>query len=262
MIKLIGLDLDGTLLTDDKQLPPDFWDAARTLSDRGVAILVASGRPYHNVAEMFDKLKDEIYFACDNGTYVVHQDEELLVNPMKPDAVRNFIRLSRPVKEVFPVMCGKNMAFVENDDPQFMRQALKYYQEYKVVDDLTRVEEEILKLSLCDLIDAEENSYPHFKKFENDFSVAISGKMWLDLTNQDGNKGAAIKKIQEHLNISRDETMAFGDFLNDQKMLEEAAESYAMKNAHPRLKKMAKHTTRSDNNHYGVMEVLKERFGL
>lgn len=258
MIKLIGLDLDGTLLTDDKQLPPDFWKVASALIDKGISIVVASGRPFHNVAEVFDKMRDDLYFACDNGTYVVHRDEELLVNPMGKEAVKKFIELSRRVKQVYPVMCGKNMAFIENDDPEFMRQALKYYQEYRIVDDLTEIEDMVLKLSLCDLVDAEQNSYLHFKKFEEDFSVAISGKMWLDITNPDGNKGTAIRKIQEHLGVSKDETLAFGDFLNDMAMLQNATHSYAMKNAHPRLKEAAKNVTRLDNNHYGVMEVIKE----
>lgn len=262
MIKLIGLDLDGTLLTDDKQFPPGFWEVASGLIRKGVAIVIASGRPFHNVADVFKRMKDDLYFACDNGTYVVHRDEELLVNPMTRDSVNRFIEVSRPIEHVYPVMCGKNIAFVESNDPGFMSQALKYYQEYRVVSDLTKVDELTLKLSLCDLIDAEMNSYPHFRKFESDYSIAVSGKMWLDITNLDGNKGTAIQKIQKHLGITPGETLAFGDFLNDVDMLKSATHSYAMKNAHPKVKEAANHVTRLDNNHFGVMEVIKELTGV
>lgn len=258
MIKLIGFDLDGTLLTDNKQLPPDFWDVAADLLRKDVAILIASGRPFHNVATVFDELREDLYFACDNGTYVVHGYEELLVNPLPKASVNKFIEISRVLKEVYPVMCGKNMAFIENKDPEFMKQALKYYQEYKVLDDLTEVDELVLKISLCDLKDAEANSYPHFRQFEDDYSIAISGKIWLDITDLNGNKGTALQAIQQKLGVTADETLVFGDYLNDMGLIKNAKYSYAMKNAHPQLKEAAKFVTRRDNNEFGVMEVIEE----
>lgn len=262
MIKLIGIDLDGTLLTDEKLLPPDFWVVANELLQRDIAILIASGRPFHNVASVFEDLKHELYFACDNGTYVVHQGKELLVNPLPPDSVQQFIDAARELDRVYPVLCGKDMAFIENDDPEFMRQALKYYQDYKILDDLTKVDDLVLKISLCDLDDAEKNSYPSFKKFEEDYSIAISGRIWLDITAQNGNKGTALQAIQKRLGISRDETLVFGDYLNDLGLIQNAHYSYAMKNAHPGLKEAASFITASDNNRYGVMEVIRDLMSI
>ena len=258
MIRLIAIDLDGTLLTDDKQLPPGFRETAVSLLGRGVDIVIATGRPYHNVADVFEDLNDQLYFACDNGSYVVHQQNELLVKPLRSASVKKFVERSRSLNRVYPVLCGKNMAFIEHTDPDFMSQALKYYKEYEVVDDVTSVEEVILKLSLCDLQDAETNSFPHFRKFEKDYSIAVSGKIWLDITALNSNKGTAIAAIQKHLNISPDDTLVFGDYLNDLDMIRNAGHSYAMKNAHPDIITAAKYVTRSDNDHYGVMEVIRE----
>lgn len=262
MIKLITIDLDGTLLTDDKQVPPEFWSIAEALFRRGVAIVIASGRPSHNIVEVFDKMRDRLYFACDNGTYVLHEGKELLVNRLPQSSIERFITISRKIEGVYPVMCGKDVAFIEDDQPEFKSQALKYYREYLKVEDLTRVAETVLKISFCDLVDAESNSYPWYKKFEKEYSVAVSGKMWLDITSKTGTKGNAIRLIQQHLEVKPEETLAFGDYLNDLDMIQNAHYSYAMKNAHPKIQETAKFITRYDNNNYGVIKTLKELFEL
>lgn len=262
MIKLIAIDLDGTLLTDNKELPPDFWKIAEALISKGIKIVIASGRPFHNIAAVFEKLRNHLYFVSDNGTFIVHGREELLVNNLSENFIKQIIKIARPIENVYPVLCGKQIAFIENTDDEFVSNALKYYQEYEVVEDLTRVNELILKVSLCDLISSEINSYPYYRRFENDYSIAVSGKMWLDITNLDGTKGIAIKKIQELLGIAPEETMAFGDYMNDLDMIQNAKYGYAMKNAHPKVIESAKYITEFDNNHFGVTSTIKKIFSL
>ena len=57
MIKLIVTDLDGTLLADDKSLPTDFWDVEQQLNERNITLVIASGRPYHNMVSVFEKIR-------------------------------------------------------------------------------------------------------------------------------------------------------------------------------------------------------------
>ncbi len=262
MINIIAIDLDGSLLDDNKNLPPDFWETANQLFEKDINIVIASGRPFHNIASVFEPIKDKLYFACDNGAYVVHADEEILVNQLSSAAIKNFIEISRPIENVYPVLCGKHLAYIENTDQAFTDQALKYYQEYKIVDDLTKVDDVILKISLCDLAGSETNSYPFYQQFERDFKVAVAGQIWLDITNIDGSKGTAIKTIQERLGSSPDKTLVFGDYLNDMDMIQEAGFSYAMKNAHPRIIEAAKFITELDNNHGGVTHTIKKLLNL
>jgi hydroxymethylpyrimidine pyrophosphatase-like HAD family hydrolase len=82
----------------------------------------------------------------------------------------------------------------------------------------------------------------------------------MDLGKLDTSKGMAIRMTQQNLNISYDETMVFGDYLNDYSMMEEAKYSYAMKNAHPQLKEVANFITKEDNDNNGVLETIKEYF--
>ena len=256
MIKLIAIDLDGSLLSDDKQLPKDFWNVVNQLFEKNITVVIASGRPLSNVISVFAEIKDKLYFACDNGSFVMHANEEILVSPIGRDALKSFIEISRPIKDSYPVLCGKEQAYIENEEEEFSRQALKYYQKYEFVKDLTTVEDTIVKISFCDLRGSEENSYPFYKHYENDYNVAISGQVWLDITNKTASKGNAIKEIQRRLNISASETLVFGDYLNDLDMIENAGYSYAMKNAHPDILKAAKYITDLDNNEGGVTATI------
>lgn len=262
MIKLIAIDLDGTLLTDDKKLPPDFWTISQSLLQKGVVIVIASGRPYHNVSAIFERMQQQLYFACDNGAFVIHNEDELLVNKLDMKAIKKIITLSRSLNDVYPVLCGKHVAYIENVDESFREKALQYYQKYEIVNDATQVNDVILKISLCDLNGSEINSYPVFKKLEYDYKIAVAGEIWLDITNLDATKGNAVGLIQQKLAITPQETLVFGDYLNDLEMIKDAHYSYAMKNAHPQIIEAANYVTSMDNNHFGVIQTIKQFFEL
>ena len=75
------------------------------------------------------------------------------------------------------------------------------------------------------------------------------------------NKGRAMQMLQSIKGISPDKCMAFGDYLNDWELLQSVTESYAMENALPELKAIAKHIA-PPNDDDGVMRVVKECFGV
>ena len=92
-------------------------------------------------------------------------------------------------------------------------------------------------------------------------AVILSGEHWVDVMKPGVNKGCAMRGIQQKLGISAAECMAFGDYLNDCELLQAVGESYAMENAHPALKALARHIAPS-NDENGVMRVVRERLGL
>lgn len=258
MIKLIVTDLDGSLLNDKKEVSADFWEVEKTLRESGITFAIASGRPLHNIANEFSSIKDNTYFISDNGAYVVHRDEELLALPLSSEMVNEFVAISRNIKNAYPVLCGKQMAFLEDIDEALRKIALQYYQEYEIVERLENVMEPILKISMCDLGDPYTNSYPHFKKFENEYKVAVAGTRWLDITGFDADKGNAVKLLQEKLGVTYEETMVFGDYLNDLQLMKAGKYSFAMKNAQPEIMRAANFITRFDNNEDGVVKTIKE----
>ena len=95
------------------------------------------------------------------------------------------------------------------------------------------------------------------KKYGDKVRMAVSGDTWLDIIPLEANKGLAVKELQESLNIRPEETIAFGDQLNDLEMLGRAYYSYAVGNAREEVKKAARfQADRNDRN--GVLKVLKE----
>ena len=99
------------------------------------------------------------------------------------------------------------------------------------------------------------------KRLGGDHSVILSGANWVDVMKPGVNKGRAMRMLQEIKGVSPDECMAFGDYLNDWELLQSVTESYAMENALPELKAIAKHIA-PPNDDRGVMRVVKERFGV
>jgi len=257
MIRLIVTDLDGSLLNDNKEISEDFWEVEKALHENGITFSVASGRPLHNIVMEFDAIKERTYFISDNGSYIVYRDEELLVLPLSKEIINEFVAVSRGIEKVYPVLCSKHMAFLEDDDEELLNVALQYYQEYEIVERLEDVTEPVLKISMCDFGDPHTNSYPHFKKYENDYKVAVAGTRWLDITGFDADKGKAVKRLQQKLGISYDETMVFGDYLNDLQLMKAGKYSFAMKNAQPEIIKAANFVTTFDNNEDGVVKTIK-----
>ncbi|MBQ7283490.1 MAG: HAD hydrolase family protein, partial [Oscillospiraceae bacterium] len=70
-IKLIVTDLDGTLFTTDKRLPPDFDRVLADLKTKGIVFAVATGRNFAGISHYFTDKIDEMYFICDNGAFIM-----------------------------------------------------------------------------------------------------------------------------------------------------------------------------------------------
>lgn len=249
--------MDGTLLNDEHELHPDFWEIEEELHQQGIKFAVASGRQYYNLEARFEKLKDRMIFFAENGTHVMYRDKELYINTLDTDAAHNFVRIGRELPGVQIVLCCKNTAYVETRDEAFIREIKKYYERLEFTEDLTSINNDILKVTICDWKGVESNSYHAFKQFENNYKVAIAARVFLDITSITANKGNAIKEVQEKLGITPEETLVFGDYLNDIEMMQNAKYSYAMKNAHPEILTVSNFVTRSDNNENGVLETIR-----
>lgn len=257
-VKLIATDMDGTLLDSKKKLPKDFHNVFQQLQSRGILFAAASGRQFYNLQNEFLSIKDEMVFIAENGSYVVYKGKDILVQELDKEVVRDLIMMARKIPNAYTILCGKKQAYIEDTTPAFTEHVNMYYDRQAVVDDLTKVEDDqFLKIAICDLAGSEQNSYTYFKHLENELQVKVSGSIWLDLSHKLANKGRAIKALQQALNISFDETMVFGDYLNDLEMMTEGYFSYAMENAHEDIKTASRFIT-SANDDSGVMKVLEK----
>ena len=258
MIKLVITDMDGTLMSDTKEIHPSFWEVHQQLVERGIIFAVASGRQVYNLEEEFANIKDDTLFIAENGTIVRYKGRDVYINELDKQLLSKVVAKSREVEGIEMVVCGRRSAYVENDDPKLLKEVRKYYHRLEIIEDLTLVEDEIVKIAIYDSIGSEINSAKAFAEFSNNYKVTVSGPEWLDISNMGASKGDAIRRAQEKLGIAKEETMAFGDYLNDYEMLQESGLSYAMKNSHPDLLKVARFVTEYDNNNNGVVETIRK----
>ncbi len=257
MIKLIVTDMDGTLLNDKHEIHPEFWDIEEQLTNSGILFSIASGRQFYNLEAKFERIKHRAMFFAENGTYVSHKGKELYVNPIEREAARGFIKMGRKLADTNLVLCGKDSAYVETEDREFLGEVSKFYERLKIVEDLTLVDDTYLKVTLCNFKGVEDHTFPHFVDYTDRYKVAIAAKVFVDITALDANKGNAIEGIQKELNISPEETLVFGDYLNDLEMMKVAKHSYAMKNAHPEILEASNYVTEHDNNNNGVLRTIQ-----
>ena len=264
-IRLIACDMDGTLLDDDDAIHDEFWPLIETLYARGIIFCPASGRQYSSLLNRFEPIADDLIIIAENGTYVIQKGVELSSDPLSLDDARSMIRVARDLKRREPgvnmVLCGKRSAYIESTDQAFNNEIAKYYLQLEIVDDLLTVEDDILKVAIFAFQSSERVTYPAFERFSGIHQVVVSGQHWLDVMVKDANKGSGIRHIQEKLGITRDQTMVFGDFLNDMEMMDEATYSFAMANAHPALKERARYLS-PGNADNGVVRTIKAVLGL
>lgn len=265
MVKLIITDMDGTLLNSKNEINDEFWEIEKKLAENGVIFAIASGRPYCNLVNRFDKLKDSMLFISENGACVMYQGKEIYSNTMAKEDIQYLLTFFKNIKGAIPVLCGKKAGYVPKElfyegEYNFREEITKYYNILEIVDDLNNIDDEIFKIAICDFVGSEKNSYQYFKHLQDKFQVVISGNVWLDLGKIDTSKGKAVEMTQKNLGITYDETMIFGDYLNDYSMMTSGKYSYAMKNAHPKLKEISNFVTEKDNNENGVLETVKEYF--
>ncbi|WP_160680531.1 Cof-type HAD-IIB family hydrolase [Clostridium sp. C8-1-8] len=257
MIKLIATDMDGTLLNSKGELPEGFFDTLDELADKGVIFVAASGRQYYTLANNFGKAKDKMLFAAENGSFVVHNGEELFSKTLSRDIAMEIVRDVREIDHCHAVVCGKKCAYIESENTLFNKEVEKYYHKMMKVDDLESVEDDILKIAVYDFKGSAENSYKILnEKWGKELQLAVSGQNWLDLGRKDVNKGVAINFLQEKFNITHEETMVFGDYFNDVQMLQNAYHSYVMINAPEELKKYGRFIAKSNDDN-GVIDVIE-----
>jgi len=261
-IRLIATDMDGTLVDDAKQIHDELWPLIDELHARGITFCPASGRQYYNLVRQFEDAGDDLVFIAENGTYVVARGREVSSDGLALDDARRLVDRVRTIPDAGAVLCGKGSAYIERSDPAFADQIAHYYARLRIVPNLLEVEgDDVLKVTVYDFTSAERNSAPRLTDFGATHKVVVSGAHWVDVMSLTANKGRAVRTVQEALGVTPDQTMVFGDFLNDLEMMDAATYSFAMANAHPLLKERASFVAPT-NNANGVVRTIRTVLGL
>lgn len=259
-LRLIAVDMDGTLLDGEGRIPDALWPLLDRLHERGIRFAPASGRQLATLQRAFAAHLDDTVFIAENGAYVVEGEREISSDAMDAAAVGSLVERLRALaddgRDLGVVVCGKRSAYIERPDRAFVAEAEKYYARLQQVDDLADVDDQVLKVAIYDFADAAATA-PALDDVRATHQVVVSGAHWIDVMNLGVNKGVALERLQQATGITRAQTAAFGDYLNDLELLDAAGLSFAMANAHPEVVRRARYGAPSNREH-GVIRTIEK----
>lgn len=270
-IKLIALDMDGTLLgADHRTVPAENVAALREASRRGVKVAIASGRSWSLIHETAEELGCVDYGVTANGGYVLDAATGLaqVRSPMEAGLSLAVIDILRRRELYFEVYInGKN--YVQADDVEHLYQfALSeeftgmFLRNMTVTQDMREVVRQhgvekfdvfYVPPELRETVVAELTATGPMA-----YAAALDGN--LELTAPGVNKGAALAALTEKLGIAPAEVMAFGDAGNDLEMLAWAEWSFAMENGTDAAKGAARYL--APPNYEGGVGRMVEKYVL
>lgn len=258
MIKLIVSDIDGTLVPDGShQINPEIFDVILRLRAKGIQFAAASGRQWVSIESIFQPVKEKIFYLSDNGAYVGCHGRNLFINTIERQTVMDMVKEVRNSEGLEVMVSGPDVVYLETKDQEILDWLIHGYKfQVQQVDDLTQVESEFIKVSVYRKSEVEAHTRALRNKFADRLKITIAGDMWMDCMKPGINKGQAVKLLQDSLLIKPEETMAFGDQLNDIEMLKQAYYSFAVGNAREEVKAAARFRTDLNIND-GVLKILK-----
>ena len=269
-LRLAAVDMDGTLLDDDKNFPPGMDELLDLMDARGVTFAPASGRQVWTLIDMFPG-RPGMTVIGENGGIVMRDGVEVSSHPVDTPTVREVIRLVRDATsgpdgiDGGLVMCGKQFAYVERTDEGFVEGVMPYYHRTKRVEEQNaiidaieagEIDDAIVKLAVYVIGPVEPLAQATLANFADTHQYAISGANWADLQIRGVDKGSAVRDLQRFLGVERAQTAVFGDAGNDLSMMSEGDLSFAMANASQDVIEAARFVAPS-NNEAGVAQVLR-----
>ncbi|MFY7671453.1 HAD family hydrolase [Tenacibaculum sp. MEBiC06402] len=255
-VKLVVTDMDGTLLNSNHEVSERFFNVFEELKKHDIIFVAASGRQLNSISEKLAPIKDEILIVAENGGIATRKEELLLSTAIESKNLEKINSALQKIDNVNAVYCTKDRAYTNSNSETLLDLLAEYYNNHKQIISSDEIKFPIYKVALFHEISSEKYIYPHVQHLENEFKVKVSANHWVDISENNANKGHAIELIQNMYNIKPEETLVFGDYNNDIEMLKKAHFSYAMENAHPLVKKTANFITKN-NNEFGVETILE-----
>ena len=257
-IRLVVSDLDGTLLNEKKQLPPNFPNLVEQLANRNILFATASGRNWDSQKDLFQTGTEEMTFICDNGAFIVHKGKPFFISELQTDFWKAVVqKCSEYGPECGAIVCGTKGAYMIQN-PVIQPVVNQFYSGVHYVNHFDTVDDQIFKVSVCYLKGTATSLF-------NDFSSCFSGQgnlvcthpLFMDVMNPGINKGTGVRMLQQFLGFTAEQTLAFGDYDNDIEMLQTAEISYIMENAPLSMRQYSPYLAPS-NEELGVITVLKD----
>lgn len=264
MYKLIAVDMDGTLLKEDKTISEATVKAINKARAKGVRIVLASGRPIEGLNRYLTELElisEEDYVLSYNGALVQNTATKEIISRvvLKGSDLHYLYNLSNEL--------GVNIHAFSTEQGLITPKMNKYTEveatingievlerEFDTIDN----ESEMVKIMMIDepeVLQAAIDKMP--KEVYEKYTVVRSAPFFLEFLNKEANKGEGVKALAESLGLTKEQVICIGDAGNDLHMIQFAGLGVAMGNAFDEIKEIADYITKS-NEEDGVAHVIEK----
>lgn len=267
-IKLIAIDIDGTLINSKHEITPYTKEVIRQVRENGVRVVLCTGRPFLGVQRYAKELGldlEEEYLITYNGALVQDTFTKKVIHHIGLSG-KDYKRMAKLAMEIgahFHALdfgaiytSNRDMSRYTGHDSYFTTMPILY----RTVEEIDEKYEftKIMLIDESDILDAAIAKIP--AEFYGEYNIFKSEPYYCEILNKKASKGQAVQRLATLLNISQQEVMAIGDHPNDYDMVQYAGIGVAMGNAVEEVKNIAEYITFT-NNEDGVAKAI-EKFVL
>ena len=251
--KLIFLDIDGTLTEPGKNVPPESAvDAVRRARERGHKVVMCSGRNYGMLFPVLRFGFDGLVASA--GGYIEYNGQVVYDCPMTPEQQARVLDVFKE-SGIYRTIGGRNHSYTDEGFKEFLAENTDSKANSELLRWRIQIESE-LDIRPMSEYDGEpiygmafmsrgaERLRKPMELLGEEFDFCIQdedtcGVVNGELSSKAFDKGSAVKRLCEFMGVAREDTIAFGDSMNDLEMLKAVGTSVCMANGSPTLLKMA-----------------------
>lgn len=266
--KILFTDLDGTLLNDEKQVSPVLHDTLQKMQQMGHIIVLSSGRPLGGILPVKKILQlnhKGLYISANNGSQVLDCSTNtcIMEKRLPYEDVQHIFQVAKETDTYCHTYTDTHI-ITPKDGPELEMYTKHIHLPYICTNHIREeLDKEPFKMLAID-----PTSHAHLETFqmalypwaEKRITTLFSNPFYLELFPFHSGKGNALRALCDMLHISTENALAAGDMDNDISMLEAAGTGVAMANATAGVKAIADLITTDDNNHDGLVPILRDFF--
>ncbi|MDO4345637.1 MAG: Cof-type HAD-IIB family hydrolase [Eubacteriales bacterium] len=262
--KVLFLDLDGTLLNDNKEITPGNMAAIQKALSLGHKIVISSGRATVSALALAQKMglmSEGCYAITFNGAciYDLYRQKSIYRKTLPLPTVRRLLDMANEFG-IYAHTYASDRILTEHNTKELIFYSSSTVMKYEVVEDvcqaLTCEPEKVIIIDFDDhqrLCDFKEFISEEIRGKADSF---FSSPVYLEIVPRGVSKGAAIRTFCDYMNIPIENTVSAGDAENDITMLQATHISAVMKNADASMYSIGNYVTEHDNNHDAIAEII------
>ena len=267
--KLLALDMDGTTLDSKKRFPKETAAAIRELTERGIHVVVATGRGLAELSDYREELSGISYAIAISGglVYDFKKDQPIFLQALPIEASLEIIAAGEAERAMVHLLTVRESVCRAQDIQNMNEFDMEIYQDMyervcRTSEDLAAYAREhgaeLVKINLYHRsVESRARSLERLRPLNmTDMFSEVTG---LEMSPKGITKAKGLKVLCGHLDIAPEEVVAVGDAPNDVDILKLAGMPVAMGNATEEVKEICRYVTK-DNDHNGVLEVIRRYF--